>query len=78
MRKSLFPIRIDSFSQGLLESDFKRKEEILIDILNNHLTPPIKIQEGVFTKLPIKLNDCLDAWKIQEKQLALELNRSNK
>lgn len=75
-KRGLFPIRIDIFSQGLLESDFRGKEKVLEKLLQErNLTPPFELKEGIFIRLHRGLKDCIDAWQHHEKQLDLILKK---
>ncbi len=75
-KKRPFPLRIEVFSQGLLESDLEGKGEIVRDLLQEkNLTPPFQVSDGAFVRLPRGLKDCLDAWTVHEKELDLLLRK---
>lgn len=60
------PLRIDVFTQGLLESEFDEKQESVREILEDDAwVSPYLVDEPVETILPKGLISVLDAWKIQ-------------
>lgn len=63
------PIRLDIFSQGLLESDFEDKKEIIKEKFeDNAWTMPFPIEDTIETILPKGLRIVIESWKQEYNQ----------